>query len=135
MRVGFGKGGTGEFDWDAAWDGAIIGLQQGIASLALNYATEALELNPLIANFGYAAIGGILEGTMNRLLGTTEQQNQTLFENIYSVYENNILTAFRGGNDPFSQAAYISQILDFSEKIREMGFVDAMNAYATGFMV
>ena len=40
----------------------MTGLAQGVTSLGLNYLTQKLNLNPLLANIGYSAIAGAIEG-------------------------------------------------------------------------
>ena len=129
--MGFGNGGLSA---QGLFQGAMTGLAQGALSLGLNFATEELGANPLLMNLGYAVAGGILEGTVNDLFGTEIQQGRTLLENVFDVYSRNVLSAFNGGTDPWSQAVYISQILDFTDIIQRDGLVEALNTYATGML-
>ena len=108
--------------------GQLIGtaLLQGVTSVGLNYLVEKMDVNPLLANIGFSAIAGAIEGAIS---------GEGIFEHMFEMYEKNALAFFGGGtsSDPWQQAAYIAQIQDFTQIARERGFVEALNTYATGF--
>lgn len=155
--MGFGTGGGDPGDFaKGLWDGAMQGLLQGVTNIGLNYATQELGLNPLVANIGFSAISLGIESAIN---------GSGIFEHIFGTYEKNVLTTLGYNPKPekvdfyqkdnygmiipgtFNQAqynvslgqyywqesVYTSQILDFSEIVREQGLVNALNTYATGF--
>jgi len=132
--MGFGSGGE-PFDWSDAWTGVMTGLAQGITKIGLDYATQELGLNPLIANIGFLAIAQAINAG---ILASMPGEKRDVFKIMYDNFEKNVLT-FLGYADPsdpsyaWQQAAYISQILDFSDIIRERGLEEALNTYATGF--
>jgi len=154
LRMGFGAGGgdPGEFA-NGLLEGAMTGLAQGAAGIGLNYLTEEFNLPPLLANMGFSALSLGIEGLIN---------GSGIFDHIFETYEKNAVT-FLGHNpkpnnedywehDPsdmwvfreadynrdmaaylLQESIYISQILDFSDIVREQGLVEALNVYATGF--
>ncbi|NQT23560.1 MAG: hypothetical protein HQ579_09025, partial [Candidatus Omnitrophica bacterium] len=65
LEAGFSNAGSGIFDVDSVWEGAMTGLAQGTASIGLNYLTEEFNLNPLLANIGFSALSLGIEGLIN----------------------------------------------------------------------
>jgi hypothetical protein len=116
------------------WQGITNGLLQGVASIGINYATQELGLNPLLANLGFSAISS----TINAGIRAATGGSQDIFKTIYEAYEKNALT-FLGYTEPgmpvspWQQSAYLSQILDFSNVVQEKGLIDALNTYGAGF--
>ena len=128
LRVGLTGG-------DDIWGEVMLGLAQGVTKIGLDYVTEALDLNPLLANIGFSAIATLLQAGIQAGMPNGEKN---IFKTVFEIYKNNTLT-FLGYGDPsnpnyaWQQAAYISQILDFSDIIRDQGLVEALNIYAMGF--
>jgi hypothetical protein len=120
------------------WTSVTQGLLQGVTNIGLNYATQELGLNPLLANLGFSAISSAINAGLQVALGATDPDTGRpidYLEAIYDTYTKNALT-FLGYGDPnnaWLQAAYISQILDFSEIATERGFVEALNIYGASF--
>ncbi|MFH1837352.1 MAG: cysteine peptidase family C39 domain-containing protein, partial [Candidatus Omnitrophota bacterium] len=115
------------------FDGAMMGISQGVTSVAFNYAVDELDLDPLLANIGFSAIAGAIEAS----LSTDFQTRETgLFEKMFEIYKDNALT-FLGANikpdDYWGQAAYEANIMNFSDIIQEQGLETALNTYATSF--
>jgi len=134
LQAGFGKGGTGwEFDWNKAWNGAISGLQQGIISVGLDYASQELNINPLLAEFGFTAVAGLLEGLFD--FSSNAPPVNRIFDKIWEGYKNAALNIFQLGmadpTDPWQQAAYTANIMNFSEIVQEKGLLNAIETYAT----
>jgi len=122
--MGFGSGGE-PFDVDAMWQGAISGLEQGITSIGIQWLAEELELPPLVGAISANILGSVIEGVLN---------HQNVFINVGEHLAEGIIGVFTLGgysNDPWSQAVYISQVLDFAEIVREQGILTAMQTYAT----
>ena len=132
LRAGLSgpNGGGSPGDWI---DGAIAGLSQGITSVALNYAVEEMDIDPLLANIGFSAIAGAIEAS----LSTDFQTGETgLFEKMFEIYEKNALTFLGADIEPddyWGQAAYAANIMNFTDIIREHGLETALNTYATSF--
>jgi hypothetical protein len=125
LQVGFSAGGG---DPGRIWDGVINGLVRGATNIGLQWAYEELDIDPLLGSLAAAALTGAIEGFLedkNALRGAYN----TLFK-----AGTGLLTLGGYGNDPWSQAVYISQVLDFSQIIQERGIVDALETYATGFL-
>lgn len=116
------------------WQGITDGLLQGVTNIGLNFATSELGLDPLLANIGFSAISGAI----NAGIQTATGGSQDIFKTIFETYEKNALN-FLGYTEPgtslspWQQAAYMSQILDFSNIVQERGLVDALNTYGAGF--
>ncbi|RKY43224.1 MAG: hypothetical protein DRP85_00030 [Candidatus Makaraimicrobium thalassicum] len=157
LQMGFSRGGTGEFDVDKMWQGLQQGLLQGVSSLALNYTVQELNLPPLLANLGFAAIASGFEG----LLIPKDPQHpgegsKGFFENMIEKFTNGTLSLmgynprpdkanFKNpdgtidytsynqamGNYFWQESIRYAQVMEFSEIIRERGLEDALNTYAT----
>ena len=100
--MGFGSGGE-PFDVDAMWQGAIDGLQQGITNVALQWATEAIGLDPLTG----AVISNIFAAGLEGLLN-----HENILENIGQHMLDGVLHILPTGSDspdPWMRAVYISQ--------------------------
>ncbi|MDP3790663.1 MAG: LamG-like jellyroll fold domain-containing protein [Candidatus Omnitrophota bacterium] len=116
------------------WQGITDGLLQGVTSGGLNYATTELGLDPLLANIGFSAISGAINAGIQAATGGS----QDIFKTIFETYEKNALN-FLGYTEPgttlspWQQAAYISQILDFSNIVKDKGIVNALNTYGASF--
>ncbi len=130
LNMGLSEG----FEPAKIWGSVSQGLLQGVTNIGLNFATQELGLNPLLANIGFSAISGAINAGIQAATGGSQNVFQTLFQS----YEKNALT-FLGYSDPNSpgyawqQAAYISQILDFSDIVRERGLTEALNTYGASF--
>jgi len=130
--MGFGNGGLSA---QGLFQGAMTGLAQGVASIGLNYLTEEFDLNPLLANMGFSAIATLINAGIQT--GFSEEDDD-IFNVVYKTYEKNVLTmlGYADPSDPdylWKQAAYVSQILDFSDIIEQQGLEVALNTYATSF--
>ncbi len=110
------------------WQGITNGLLQGVANISINYATQELGLNPLLANIGFSAIAG----TINAGIQASTGRDADIFANLFETYKQSALVFFGAGN-AWQQTAYIAQILDFSNIIKEQGLVEALNLYTTSF--
>jgi hypothetical protein len=116
------------------WNSVTTGLLQGVANIGLNFATQGLGLDPLLANLGFSAISTAINAGIQVGLGVEKD----VFGSLFSTYKQNTLT-FLGYADPKSpsyawqEAAYIAQIQDFTKIVMERGLVEALNAYGTGF--
>ncbi|MCX5678862.1 MAG: cysteine peptidase family C39 domain-containing protein [Candidatus Omnitrophica bacterium] len=129
--INIGYGSDGIFDWKDAWSGVQQGLLQGITSIGINYATQELGLNPLLANIGFSAISGAINAGIQAATGDSKD----IFQSLFKTYTDNALT-FLGYGDPsnaWQQAAYIAQIQDFTKIVTEKGFVEALNTYGASF--
>lgn len=141
-------------DFKTVFDAAVRGLQQGIVSVGLNYATQALGLNPLLANLGFSMIASAINAGLRMAIGEGKDPFGTLFK----TYSDNVL-AFLSYNptpnvDDFKdksgrinydaynrawsnyhwlEAGYKANILNFSEIVQTKGLIEALNTYATGF--
>ncbi len=131
IRSTINAGLTHEFMPDVIWGSVTQGLLQGVTNIGLNFATEELGISPLLANIGFSAISGAINAGIQAATGGS----QDVFGSLFQTYKDNALT-FLGYGDPsnaWQQAAYISQILDFSNIVQERGLVDALNTYGAGF--
>ncbi|MBF0217818.1 MAG: hypothetical protein HQL30_12600 [Candidatus Omnitrophica bacterium] len=125
LQMGFSSGGGDPGAW---LDGAISGLTRGITSVGLQLAYQALNINPLIGSLGAAAISGALESFL---------EGRNPLEGVFDTYfkaGSGLLSLGGPGATPWEEAAYIAQILDFTEIIRDQGIVAALEIYATGYL-
>jgi hypothetical protein len=120
LRMGFSSGGGDPGAW---LDGALIGLQQGALTLGVDYLINEMDINPLLASVGINILSGAMEGILSK---------KGIFEGIKNNFESAFLPMFNPNSDPWSQAVYISQILDFSGIVKERGFINALEIYAEG---
>lgn len=87
-----------------------------------------MDIDPLLGSLGAAAMTGMIEGLL---------EGQNAINGIYdSLFKagTGLVTLGGYGDDPWQQAAYIAQVLDFTDIIRERGIVEALETYATGFL-
>jgi hypothetical protein len=131
---------TGEwlFDPERMWTGVQTGLLSGITSVALEWAGQELDIDPLAANLAFSTLGGAIEGLFgiaqyDPVTGTYIKPNNIL-DGVLNTYKNNVLCTLGLGmaNDPWRQAAYISQILDFADIVKTKGLAFALDTYAAG---
>jgi len=112
------------------------GLLQGVASIGINYATQELGLNPLLANIGFSAISTAINAGIQTATGQTDPDTGKpidYFKSIYDTYTKNALTFLGGSGDAWQQSAYMAQIQDFTKIAQDKGLVSALNTYGTGF--
>ena len=135
IRSSLQAGLSSNMDPGKIWSSVTTGLLQGVANIGINYATQELGLNPLLANIGFSIISGAIKAGLQVATG----ESQDIFETLFETYKQNALT-FLGYSDPntpisaWQQAAYMSQILDFSNIVMERGLVEALNTYGAGFL-
>ncbi|MFH0763460.1 MAG: cysteine peptidase family C39 domain-containing protein [Candidatus Omnitrophota bacterium] len=132
IRSTINAGLTHEFKPDVIWGEVTQGLLQGVTNIGLNYLTQEMGVNPLLANIGFSAISTALQAGIQSLM---PQREKDVFKAMFETYESNVLTFLGSGtsSDAWQQAAYISQILDFSNIVQERGLTDALNTYGAGF--
>src|SRR3989338_6547952 len=65
------------------WQSVTTGLLQGVTQIGLNYATQELGLNPLLANIGFSAVSLGIESMIN---------GKGIFEHMSEEYKKNTLT-------------------------------------------
>jgi hypothetical protein len=134
IRSSLGAGLSSNWDFGRMWNSVTTGLLQGVTNIGLNFATQGLGLDPLLANLGFSAISTAINAGIQVGLGVEKD----VFGSLFSTYKQNTLT-FLGYADPKSpsyawqEAAYIAQIQDFTKIVMERGLVEALNAYGTGF--
>ncbi|MFC1589958.1 hypothetical protein ACFL42_00540 [Candidatus Omnitrophota bacterium] len=124
LRVGFSDG----QDPGAIWSAAMTGLARGATSIGLEWGAQSLGLSPLIASLSSAAIAGGVEALL---------EGRNPVEGIFDAYfkaGTGLLTLGGSGATSWEQAAYIAQVLDFSQIIQEEGIAEAIETYATGFL-
>ena len=132
IRSTINAGLTHDFQPDEMWGDVTQGLLQGVTNIGLNYLTQEMGVNPLLANIGFSAISTALQAGIQSLM---PQGEKDVFKAMFETYESNVLTFLGSGtsSDAWQQAAYISQILDFSNIVQERGLADALNTYGAGF--
>jgi hypothetical protein len=131
IRSTINAGLTHEFKPDVIWGSVTQGLLQGVTNIGLNYLTQEMGVNPLLANIGFSAISTALQAGIQSMMPEGEKD---VFKAMFETYESNVLTFLGSGtsSDAWQQAAYISQILDFSNIVQERGLMDALNTYGAG---
>ncbi|MBN2453704.1 MAG: hypothetical protein JXB40_05555 [Candidatus Omnitrophica bacterium] len=129
IRSTINAGLTHEFVPDVIWGSVQNGLLRGITSVALEWGAESLGLSPLIGSLTSAAIAGGLEAL---LMGQNPVQG--IFDTYFRAGTGLLTLGGDGGNNPWLRAAYISQVLDFSQIVQERGIVNALETYAAGFL-
>jgi hypothetical protein len=129
IRSTINAGLTHEFKPDVIWGSVQNGLLRGITSVALQWGAEELGLNPLIGSLTSAAIAGGLEAL---LMGQNPVQG--IFDTYFRAGTGLLTLGGDGGNNPWLRAAYISQVLDFSQIVQERGIANALETYAAGFL-
>ena len=87
VGTGLGSG------WDAGtmFQSVTTGLLQGVTSIGLNYATQELGLNPLLANIGYSAISTALQAGIKSGLSDKAKDKEPL-KDAFTTYKDNALT-------------------------------------------
>jgi len=131
LRSTLSSGLMSGFDLGQIWGGVQQGLLQGVTNIGFSFATEELGISPLLANIGFSAISGAINAGIQSATGGSKD----VFVSLFSTYKQNALTLL-GYGDPsnaWQQAAYISQILDFSNIVQKRGLVEALNTYGAGF--
>ena len=113
------------------WTSISNGLLQGVVNVGLNYTTSGLNLPPLLTNLGFSAISSAINAGIQVATGKSDN----FFDSIFKTYTDNALTFLNYGasNNAWQQAAYIAQILDFSNIVRDEGLVEALNTYGASF--
>ena len=110
----------------SVWDSVTTGLLQGVTSIVLQWSAEKLNLSPFAGALAFNILGATFEAMLN---------HKNIFLNISQYAGEGIMNLFTlggVGNDPWQQAAYTSQVLDFSRLVREQGILYALETYATG---
>ena len=125
------------YDTNNIFQGVMGGLLQGVTSIGLNYATEELGLNPLLANIGFSAIASAINAGLTATIGQNPL-GKTVFELFFDTYMDNALTFLGYGNssDPnylWLETSYRQSILDFSDIARQKGLIEALNTYGVSF--
>ena len=136
LQVGLAGGSPSDI-----WASVAKGLLQGVASIGINYATQELGLNPLLANIGFSAISTAINAGIQTATGQIDPDTGKpidYFKSIYDTYTKNALTFLGGSGDAWQQSAYMAQIQDFTKIVMDgnkdgNGLMNALNAYATGF--
>lgn len=128
MQVGFSAGGG---DPGAYWQGLINGVLTGTTNVAINFIGQELDIPPLYMALGSLAITGAIQGALS--------SDNDIFKGMTNAFKNATLSLLTFGmydpntgqfkKDAWSQAAYISQVLDFSQKVQEDGLLEAMEIY------
>lgn len=107
------------------WQGIMNGLTMGVANIGLQWAGQELGVSPLISSLTFSAIASGIKA----LFG-----GQDIFATIFSDYMNGALSALGAGlsNNPWTQSAYLAQIIDFANIVKEKGLANALETYAAG---
>ena len=125
IRSSISAGLNNQWKPDVIWGGITQGLLQGVTSIGLEWAYDEIGVNPLFGAMTVNAIGAAFEAILNR---------QNIFLNIGKQAGEGIFSVFTlggYGDNPWSQAVYISQVLDFSKMVQERGLLVALETYAT----
>lgn len=111
------------------WTSVKNGLLQGVTNLGLEWISQRLDIPPIITSLAGAAIVGGLEALL-------EGRNpiQGIFDTYFKAGVGLLTLGGDGGTNPWLRAAYMSQVLDFSQIVQERGIVSALESYATGFL-
>jgi len=132
LQMGFSAGGgdPGAFA-KGLFQGAIKGVFQGGTNLALNLIGQTFNIDPLYLSLGARAITGAISGALSK--------ESDMFKGIGEAFKSSTLNLLTFGmydpetgtyrTDPWSQAGYISQVLDFSQKVQEEGLLPALEIY------
>ena len=128
MQVGFSAGGV---DPGAYWQGLLNGVLTGTTNVAINFIGQELDIPALYMALGSLAITGAIQGALS--------SDNDIFKGMTNAFKNATLSLLTFGmydpnkgqfkKDAWSQAAYISQVLDFSQKVQEDGLLEAMETY------
>ncbi len=131
IRSSLQAGLSSNMDPGKMWQSVTTGLLQGVTSIGINYATQQLNIPPLLANIGFSAISTLLNGSIKALMPGGNQND--IFKYMFDTFEKNTLTFLGYGDSPWLQAAYISQILDFTDIVKQRGLAEALNIYGSSF--
>lgn len=98
------------------WRGLVNGVMAGTTNIAINFIGQELDIPPLYMALGSRALTGAIQGALS--------SDHDVFRGMIDAFKDGILSTATFGmydpatgefrNDPWSQAAYISQIIDFS---------------------
>ncbi|MFC1589952.1 cysteine peptidase family C39 domain-containing protein [Candidatus Omnitrophota bacterium] len=156
LRVGFSDG----QDPGAIWNAAMTGLAQGVTSIGLDYVTQELNVDPLIANIGFSTIGALLQATFS----ANPEDDRNVMKKVYDTYVENALSMLGYNPAPnrydekywelngdgtsmifkdslynsdmaqfhWQEAVHASQVQDFAQIVKEQGIEQALNTYALG---
>jgi len=61
IRSSLQAGLSSNMDPGAIWNSVTTGLLQGVTNIGLNYLTQEMGINPLLANIGFSAISTALQ--------------------------------------------------------------------------
>ena len=127
----------------SGWDPQVMfrsitnGLVSGITNVALEWAYQSLDLSPLLESIAASTIGVTLEALLNHqdpLVNIGKRAGEYIMDlGTFGMYDP------KTGKlkiDPWSQAVYISKVLDFARIIREaddptQGLVTALGTYSS----
>jgi len=137
IRSTINAGLTHDFKPDVIWGSVQNGLLSGIASVALEWAYQSLDLSPLLGSIAASTIGATLEALLNHqnpLVNIGNRAGEYLMDlGTFGMYDPQ---TGKLKIDPWSQAVYISKVLDFSRIIRDaddpaQGLVTALETYSS----
>ncbi|MFH1320534.1 MAG: hypothetical protein ABII90_07770, partial [Bacteroidota bacterium] len=130
MRAGLSAGATDATAWI---NGAVAGTLQGGTTMALNLVGQELNIPPLYLSLGARAVTGAISGALSK--------DHDVFKGVGDAFMQSTLSLLTFGaydpetgeftKDPWIQATYIAQVLDFSQKVQEIGFLETLEAYTT----
>ncbi|MEA3490159.1 MAG: hypothetical protein U9R44_07505 [Candidatus Omnitrophota bacterium] len=127
LQAGLGTFGMGGGSPGDLWKDVQTGLLQGVTSVGLQWAAQALNIDPLIAALSSNAIAGAIEGFLE-----DGDPVRGIFDSSYEAGMG-FLTLGGPGATPWQEAAYMAQLLDFTNMIKEDGIGKAIEVYAAGY--
>ena len=124
INAGFG---TAWADGNAIISGIENGIARGVTSLVLEKSVQ--DLDPLV--------GALVERTVTGAFAGLVGPNHNVIDGILNGYQDSALNIVRLGNfgdDPWSQAQYLSRVIGFSDSIKQKGLAQAVEDYAAGVL-
>jgi len=133
--ISVGYGSDGIFDWKDAWLGAMQGLFNGVASLAIDFAGQQIESNPLLANFTsrtlLGGIEGMFENPQNASMGFIKGALEGIINSTLNFVTMGLSQPIQDDTDMnWYNTVYLSRVINFSDLINRHGIEEAIETHA-----
>ena len=135
LQAGFNGGSPADI-----WGSVMMGVAQGALNIGIEYTGQKLKIDPMYTALAARAISGALEGLVTPVDPNDPNSDRKgllrgAIEGLFDSGRNFlVLGGTATGSDPWSQAAYIAQVLDISRSIQEKGLAETLQTYATGIL-
>lgn len=112
------------------FDSVMAGMKEGALSVAINFAEEKLDLDPLLAAATIRGVSGAIEGALS--------PGHNALQGMVQALQSSVLHVATGGGspgqDPYAQVLYLQRVLRLSDAIRTQGLARALQDNAASIL-